>query len=92
MSAKKLCCVTCIEKEFSVCIVTFSDEEIVVSTTRPETMLGDTAVAVNKNDSRYKHLHGTVCVHPFTHKHIPIICDDYASQDIGTGEQKCVIE
>lgn len=52
-----------------------SDEEIVVATTRLETMLGDTAVAVHPDDPRYTHLHGKCLVHPFTDRKIPIVTD-----------------
>ncbi len=64
-----------------------SDEEIVVSTTRVETMLGDTAVAVHPNDERYKHLHGRKVVHPFLNRKLPIICDDFVDIAFGTGTQ-----
>jgi len=52
-----------------------SDEEIVVATTRPETMLGDTAVAVHPEDPRYKQFHGKYLVHPFVERKIPLITD-----------------
>ena len=52
-----------------------SDEEVVVATTRPETMLGDAAVAVHPDDPRYKHLHGKLLQHPFVDRQIPIITD-----------------
>lgn len=52
-----------------------SDEKIVVATTRLETMLGDTAVAVHPEDDRYKHLHGKFVIHPFNNRRIPIITD-----------------
>ena len=58
---------------------------IVVATTRPETMLGDTGVAVNPKDPRYKALIGTSVVLPLVGRVIPIIADDYASMDKGTG-------
>lgn len=61
------------------------DGHIVIATTRPETMLGDTAVAVHPQDSRYTHLHGQTVKIPLTDREIPIICDDYVSQDFGTG-------
>ena len=48
-------------------------------------MLGDTGVAVNVDDSRYKHLHGKSCLHPFTGDRIPIICDEHANMSKGTG-------
>lgn len=60
-----------------------SDEKLVVATTRIETMLGDTAVAVNPTDERYKHLHGKFVQHPFLDKRIPIVCDEYVEKDFG---------
>ena len=62
-----------------------SDNFIVVATTRPETMLGDTAVAVNPKDSRYKDLIGKVVNLPLTDRSIPIIADEYVDQDFGSG-------
>jgi len=62
--------------------------EIVVATTRPETMFGDTAVAVNPNDERYKHLIGTRVLLPLTDREIPIIADDYVDSSYGTGAVK----
>jgi valyl-tRNA synthetase len=62
--------------------------EIVVATTRPETLLGDTAVAVNPNDERYKHLIGTKVQLPLTSREIPIIADDYVDMTYGTGAVK----
>ncbi len=62
-----------------------SDNFIVVATTRPETMLGDTAVAVNPKDSRYKDLIGKVVNLPLTDRQIPIIADEYVDQDFGSG-------
>lgn len=59
--------------------------ELVVATTRPETMLGDTAVAVNPEDERYKHLIGKTIKLPLTDREIPIIADDYVDQEFGTG-------
>ena len=58
---------------------------IVVATTRPETMLGDTAVAVHPKDDRYKHLVGENIVLPLTERKIPIIADEYVDRDFGTG-------
>lgn len=58
---------------------------LTVATTRPETMLGDTAVAVNPNDERYKHLIGKTISLPLTDRKIPIIADDYVDQEFGTG-------
>lgn len=65
-----------------------SDEEIIVATTRVETMLGDTAIAVHPNDKRYTHLHGKYCVHPFTSRRLPIITDDFVETEFGTGAVK----
>lgn len=62
--------------------------EIIVATTRPETMLGDVAVAVNPNDERYKHLVGTKVQLPLTGREIPIIADDYVDMEFGTGAVK----
>jgi valyl-tRNA synthetase len=58
----------------------------VVSTTRAETMLGDTAVAVHPLDSRYKSLIGEHVWHPFREQRIPVICDDFVDPDLGTGD------
>jgi len=65
-----------------------SDRFIVVATTRPETMLGDTAVAVHPQDARYKDLVGRMAVLPLTGRHIPIIADDYSDPEKGTGAVK----
>lgn len=62
-----------------------SNEYITVATTRPETMLGDTAVAVNPEDPRYKHLVGKKLCLPLTNRLIPIIADDYVDLEFGTG-------
>lgn len=62
-----------------------SKEYIIVATTRPETMLGDVAVAVNPNDSRYQHLIGKYVALPLTDRRIPIIADDYVDSEFGTG-------
>ena len=61
---------------------------IQLATTRPETMLGDTAVAVNPNDERYKHLVGKNVILPLVNRVIPIIADDYVDIDFGTGVVK----
>jgi len=58
---------------------------LIVATTRPETMLGDTAVAVHPEDVRYKNLIGSYITLPLTNREIPIIADDYVDQDFGTG-------
>ena len=63
-------------------------EFITVATTRPETMLGDTAVAVNKKDERYKHLHGKKVLLPLLNREIPIITDELAQPEFGTGAVK----
>ncbi|CAH1989036.1 unnamed protein product [Acanthoscelides obtectus] len=65
-----------------------SDERLVVATTRVETMLGDTAVAVHPKDERYKHLHGKFAVHPFCNRKLPIIADDFVELGFGTGAVK----
>ena len=66
-----------------------SDEEIVVATTRIETMLGDTAVAVHPKDPRYAHLKGKSVIHPFfPDRHMPIVFDDFVEKDFGTGAVK----
>ncbi len=63
-------------------------EFITVATTRPETMLGDTAVAVNEKDQRYEHLHGKKVLLPLMNREIPIITDDLAQPEFGTGAVK----
>jgi valyl-tRNA synthetase len=65
-----------------------TNEEIVVATTRLETMLGDTGVAVHPEDDRYKHLHGKFVRHPFQDRLIPIIADTMVDRDFGTGAVK----
>ena len=62
-----------------------SENHIVVATTRPETMLGDTAVAVHPDDKRYKDLIGKEVILPLTDRKIPIIADEYVDQEFGTG-------
>ncbi|KAG6519824.1 hypothetical protein ZIOFF_023333 [Zingiber officinale] len=63
--------------------------DIVVATTRVETMLGDTAIAVHSKDKRYSHLHGKSAVHPFNGRKLPIICDDIlVDPEFGTGAVK----
>ena len=61
---------------------------VVVATTRPETMLGDTAVAVNPNDPRYKHLIGKILTLPLMNRDIPIIADEFVDPKFGTGAVK----
>ena len=65
-----------------------AEEFITVATTRPETMLGDTAVAVNAADERYTHLHGKKVLLPLMEREIPIILDDIAKPEFGTGAVK----
>ncbi|XP_071096725.1 valine--tRNA ligase-like [Haliotis cracherodii] len=68
--------------------VSEKDGEVVVSTTRLETMLGDVAVAVHPNDSRYRHLHGCHVRHPVTNQLLPILLDDFVDMEFGTGAVK----
>jgi len=63
-------------------------EYITVATTRPETMLGDTAIAVNEKDERYTHLHGKMVLLPLMNREIPIITDELAQPEFGTGAVK----
>jgi len=65
-----------------------SDRRITVATTRPETMLGDTAVAVNPNDKRYSDLVGQTVLLPLTNREIPIVADEYVDPEFGTGAVK----
>jgi len=65
-----------------------TNEFITVATTRPETMLGDTAVAVNASDERYTHLHGKKVLLPLMNREIPIILDELANPEFGTGAVK----
>ncbi len=59
--------------------------EVIVATTRPETFMGDTGVAVNPGDERYKHLIGKNCVLPIMNREIPIFADEYVDMEFGTG-------
>ena len=63
-------------------------DHIPVATTRPETILGDTAVAVHPSDERYRHLIGKKCIVPMTHRQIEIVADDYVDMEFGTGALK----
>ena len=63
-------------------------EMLELATTRPETMLGDTAVAINPEDPRYAHLHGCHVILPLLNKEIPIVCDEHADMEKGTGVVK----
>lgn len=65
-----------------------TDDYLELATTRPETLLGDTAVAVNPNDERYKSLVGKTVILPLVHREIPIVADDYVEMDFGTGVVK----
>ena len=65
-----------------------SDESIQIATTRPETIMGDTAICVHPNDKRYKHLVGKSCLVPLVNRSIPIIADEYIDIEFGTGALK----
>uniref|UniRef100_A0A6Q2Y555 valine--tRNA ligase n=1 Tax=Esox lucius TaxID=8010 RepID=A0A6Q2Y555_ESOLU len=65
-----------------------ADEEVIVATTRIETMLGDTAVAVHPADPRYQHLKGKMVVHPFCDRKMPVVFDDFVDVSFGTGAVK----
>ncbi|XP_072401213.1 valine--tRNA ligase [Diabrotica undecimpunctata] len=65
-----------------------SEEKLIVATTRVETMLGDTAVAVHPDDERYTHLHGKYVIHPFCDRKLPIVVDDFVELGFGTGAVK----
>ena len=62
-----------------------TNDYVEVATTRPETMLGDTAVAVNPKDERYKDLVGKTCILPIVNREIPIIADEFVDMEFGTG-------
>ena len=62
-----------------------SDEFVIIATTRPETLFGDTAVAVNPDDERYTHLIGKTLLLPLTDREIPVIADEYVDREFGTG-------
>jgi valyl-tRNA synthetase len=65
-----------------------SEERLTIATTRPETILGDTGIAVHPEDERYKHLHGKFAIVPLVNRKIPIIADDYVDKEFGTGALK----
>ena len=65
-----------------------SDEKITIATTRPETILGDTAICVNPSDKRYKHLKNKSAIVPLINREIPIIYDEYVDVEFGTGALK----
>lgn len=62
-----------------------SDEEMIIATTRPETMLGDTGIAVHPEDERYTHLVGKTAILPLVGRELPIVADEYVEKDFGTG-------
>ncbi len=62
-----------------------SDDKVTIATTRPETILGDTAVCVHPDDQRYRHLHGQRVLVPMVQRSVPVIVDDYVSMEFGTG-------
>ncbi|ACE06578.1 hypothetical protein Aasi_1256 [Candidatus Amoebophilus asiaticus 5a2] len=62
-----------------------SDQHIIIATTRPETILGDTAICIHPHDMRYQHLHGKQAIVPIANRTIPIITDTYVDKDFGTG-------
>ena len=62
-----------------------SDENVTIATTRPETILGDTAICINPNDARFSHLRGKKAIVPICNRVIPIIEDDYVDMEFGTG-------
>ncbi len=62
-----------------------SDEYVTIATTRPETILGDTAICINPKDERYTHLHGKKAIVPLVNREVPIILDDYVDTEFGTG-------
>ncbi|HEV8286725.1 MAG TPA: valine--tRNA ligase [Chitinophagaceae bacterium] len=72
----------------AVPLAPLGDGGITIATVRPETILGDTAIAVNPNDDRYKHLHGKFAFVPLINRRIPIIADEYVEKDFGTGALK----
>ncbi len=66
-------------------LISGSDDFITIATTRPETILGDTAVCVNPDDKRYKHLEGRKVIVPMVNREVPVIYDDYVDMEFGTG-------
>lgn len=61
------------------------DEWLTIATTRPETILGDSAICIHPDDPRYKHLHGKHAIVPIVNRTVPIICDEYVEMEFGTG-------
>ena len=66
-------------------IVGSEDEYVTIATTRPETILGDTAICVNPKDERFTHLHGKKAIVPLVNREVPIIADEYVDMEFGTG-------
>jgi len=62
-----------------------TDEWLTIATTRPETILGDTAICIHPDDKRYTSLHGKKAIVPFVNREVPIILDDYVDMEFGTG-------
>lgn len=89
MVAKCLSLVSCLRASS---IFLADNEEIVVATTRLETLLGDTAIAVHPDDDRYKHLVGSQAKHPFFSRLLPIIADEFVDPKIGTGKKDLLIK
>lgn len=65
-----------------------SDDFVTIATTRPETIMGDTAICVHPDDERFTHLHGKKVIVPMVNREVPIICDDYIDMEFGTGMLK----
>ena len=65
-----------------------TDDYLEIATTRPETMLGDTAIAVHPEDERYKDIVGKTAILPLVNREIPIVADDYVDKEFGTGAVK----
>ena len=65
--------------------VSGTNDTLTIATTRPETLLGDTAVCINPNDERFRHLHGKKAIVPLVDREVPIILDDYVDMEFGTG-------
>lgn len=65
--------------------LTDSEDYVIIATTRPETILADTAICVNPNDEKFKHLHGKKVIVPIINREIPIITDEYVDMEFGTG-------
>ncbi len=65
-----------------------SDENVIIATVRPETIMGDTAICIHPGDDRYRHLHGKFAIVPLIKRRIPIITDEYVTMEFGTGALK----